>query len=59
MPSVDKHPMTHDDGCWREHHGCAIAKVESLEAELKRMKELFNSYDIAVFDNHVVRVAKK
>jgi len=51
--------MAHYDGCWHEHHECAIAKIEQLEAELKRIKDLLNSYNIAVFDNHVVRVTKK
>jgi hypothetical protein len=27
---------THDAGCWREHHDCAIARVEQLDRQLAR-----------------------
>ena len=40
MPHVDKHPMTHFDGCWRVHHACAILYLEKLQEELKRLEEV-------------------
>ena len=59
MPNVDKHPMTHHGECWRVHHACAILKIERLQEEIDHLKEVMNSYDIAVFDNNVVKVSKK
>jgi len=59
MPNVDKYPMTHDDECWRVHLACAILKIEKLQEEIDRLKEVMNSYDIAVFDNNVVKISKK
>jgi hypothetical protein len=41
MPNVDRPGMrgtTHWDGCWREHHACAVARVERLEKELAEAK---------------------
>ena len=28
---------THHDECWRDHHDCAVAKVERLREKLKHL----------------------
>lgn len=32
-----KRQMTHHDGCWRDHHECAVRRVEQLTAPLARV----------------------
>ncbi len=29
--------ITHWEGCWRQHHECAVKRVEALETMLNRM----------------------
>lgn len=46
--------QTHYEGCWKDHkhHACALARIESLEAELKAQQKdaipeiLFDSYTV-------------
>jgi len=49
----------HWEGCWEAHHECAIAKIKELQAELDQMQDLFDMLDIAIFDNHIVKVVAK
>lgn len=39
FPYPDNPGQTHYDGCWRErhHHNCAVAEVERLRAEVKKL----------------------
>jgi len=34
---------THSEYCWRaaSHHACACAKIEEQQAEIKRLKDLY------------------
>lgn len=31
---------THWEGCWRDHLDCAVARVEALEAERDRLRDV-------------------
>jgi Spy/CpxP family protein refolding chaperone len=52
-------PQTHYGDCWREHHECALKKIEELQEETQNLRDIMEKYDIAVFDDNVFRVTKK
>ena len=39
---------THWDGCWKDHHECAIAKIESLQNGIDHLRTaiIHGGYDI-------------
>lgn len=36
---------THWEGCWRDHHDCAVAEVERLRADRERWDWFFGPLD--------------
>ena len=63
MPNVDKE-QTHWDGCWFEHHECALARLEKFERTNevieRENKELKQKYDFLYTENekHVDLIIK-
>lgn len=66
-------PKVHYGDCWREHHDCAIRKIEDIvqqikelewnlkgkEEEIEYFRSVMEKYDIAMFDDNVFKVSKK
>jgi chromosome segregation ATPase len=38
MPEVDRVPSTHWGGCWKEHHECAVARIEELYRRCRQLE---------------------
>ena len=42
--------VTHREGCWREHHECAIAYIEWLEEQVAVLRASADTLQQALWD---------